>query len=199
MFISKAKDISKRKVKRRNKLVEENYDLVHYWGCQYYNRSNCPNMFDRDDLEQEAALAALIAADRWDPKRKKTKNFRSYVYDMANWYWSDRVRMKAHWTTPNDSSLGSVNDILNKRIEHAEPISVRKEHNDLLQKAIWTLTPRQRFVVRYVHGLSGRPVTQQKDLAVMLGVSREAICDNYRNAKKKLAKALEGIKDEVGC
>ena len=59
---------------------------------------------DIDDAMQEAAIAVLHAADRWDPKRKLTKKFKGYVYDMVPWYFSSEIRRSTNWRCAHSSS-----------------------------------------------------------------------------------------------
>jgi hypothetical protein len=59
-----------------------------------------------------------------------------------------------------------------------------------LEKALKTLTPRQRFVIENSWGLDGREVRSFRELAELMGVNVHAIHDQYRYGMKRLAKTL---------
>ena len=152
-------------------------DELQVWLRRYFNRRLPPDVVD--DAVQDALVAVHTKRHTWDPARP----FGPWLAGIARYKWIDRLRnLTAHRTEVLHDGL-SVDD-------HSNGVVSAQVLGSLLA----TLKPAQADAIRLVR-LEGRSI---KDAAALTGQSESLVKVNIHRGLTRLAKTVEGYRDDNG-
>lgn len=89
-----------------------------------------------------------------------------------------------------DGSSLSLMDVLSSHDRGLEQVD-NSDQGHLLFRALQTLEPREREIIRLRYGLTGQPPLTQRETAKRYGISRSYISRIEKKALLKLRRALE--------
>lgn len=89
-----------------------------------------------------------------------------------------------------DGSSLSLMDVLSSHDRGLEQVD-NSDQGQLLFRALQTLEPREREIIRLRYGLTGQPPLTQRETAKQHGISRSYISRIEKKALLKLRRALE--------
>jgi RNA polymerase sigma factor (sigma-70 family) len=187
-----------------NQRIVQNLSLAKKTAYNVFVRTPSYVLFDKEDLEQIAAIG-LIDADRRFNSSKDT-SFSTYAQSKIKWAISDARREEFGRTTsrPGFSSLDEeVFDIGGRSVRKEELVvdedspdqfdSVyRKELRGILSEAINCLTKTEREVITAVYFKGESPA----DVSRRRGVTEAAVSIARKLALGKLKKYIKGMVEQ---
>ncbi len=143
---------------------------------------------DLQDLNQEGALALLRAAQTFD----ETRGIQFSTYGGCTVEWTVRTYLKRQRTLPGlvAGRYPSGEDFFGAVADRAY-VEAGTAVRDQVERLLARLRPRERFVVSRSFGLGGRPALTSRELARILGRSRQRV-------QQILAEALERLRRYTG-
>ena len=153
----------------RDMLIEHNLRLVAHIVKKYYASSS-----DTDDLISIGTIGLIKGVSTFDPNKK-------YAGDVS---------LDEPMEQDGDGSSLSLMDVLSSHDRGLEQVD-NSDQGQLLFRALQTLEPREREIIRLRYGLTGRPPLTQRETAKQYGISRSYISRIEKKALLKLRRALE--------
>jgi RNA polymerase sigma factor (sigma-70 family) len=144
------------------------------------------NRPDGEDLAQEALLQVFIAAT----KQERIEKLENFIWKIAHFTWCNYTRALVRNNACELSE--TLPDNTDFTLEYAENDALTAELSRMRHK-IANLSKTQREAV-ILHYLDGLPV---REVAVRLGISETAAAWHLFDARKKVKKELESMKNET--
>ena len=177
----------------RGKLIEHNLRLVAHIVKKYYASSS-----DTDDLISIGTIGLIKGVSTFDPN--KNVRLATYIsrcieneilmhFRSTKKYAGD-VSLDEPMEQDGDGSSLSLMDVLSSHDRGLEQVD-NSDQGQLLFRALQTLEPREREIIRLRYGLTGQPPLTQRETAKQYGISRSYISRIEKKALLKLRRALE--------
>ena len=177
----------------RDRLIEHNLRLVAHIVKKYYASSS-----DTDDLISIGTIGLIKGVSTFDPN--KNVRLATYIsrcieneilmhFRSTKKYAGD-VSLDEPMEQDGDGSSLSLMDVLSSHDRGLEQVD-NSDQGQLLFRALQTLEPREREIIRLRYGLTGQPPLTQRETAKRYGISRSYISRIEKKALLKLRRALE--------
>lgn len=178
----------------RNTLIEHNMRLVAHMAKKY------SGIYDVDDLISAGSIGLVKAIDSYSPGKGTTlatytaKCIENEILMLlrANKKYKNDVSLSEPIGVDKEGNELNLQDILTDGSEDViSCVEKRLTANELTAYVKEVLTQREYEIICYRYGLDGKPVYTQREVAVILGISRSYIS---RIEKKSIAKLKKNIK-----
>lgn len=177
----------------RDMLIEHNLRLVAHIVKKYYASSS-----DTDDLISIGTIGLIKGVSTFDPN--KNVRLATYIsrcieneilmhFRSTKKYAGD-ISLDEPMEQDGDGSSLSLMDVLSSHDRGLEQVD-NSDQGQLLFRALQTLEPREREIIRLRYGLTGQPPLTQRETAKRYGISRSYISRIEKKALLKLRRALE--------
>lgn len=178
--------------KARATLIERNLRLVAHIVKKY--SGTC----DQDDLLSIGTIGLIKAVDSFNPAsgtRFATYGAKCLQNEVFMYFRSLKktgAEVSINEPIDTDQSGNSLTymDIVSTDDDICEQIDRKIKSAKALRAVGESLTPREREIICYRYGLFDHPVKTQREIAVMLGISRSYVSRIEKLALKKLEKVL---------
>lgn len=171
------------KLVKRQPMTDQQRELVVQWMRLAFRLVNSMNIRkqDREDAAQDALVQMCKASYSFDPSRGK--KFSTYV-GRAVMQGAARGRKRWHRRefTTNEPSI---------EVAVAPPEETSLFSAEQIERAVQSLKPRMRRLLRLRYGLDGETPHSNSQLASLLGLTPAAASARVKYARKMLACALE--------
>ena len=174
-------------------LIEHNLRLVAHIVKKYQ-----ANVEEAEDLLSIGTIGLIKGVSTFDPN--KNVRLATYIsrcieneilmhFRSTKKYAGD-VSLDEPMEQDGDGSSLSLMDVLSSHDRGLEQVD-NSDQGQLLFRALQTLEPREREIIRLRYGLTGQPPLTQRETAKQYGISRSYISRIEKKALLKLRRALE--------
>ena len=179
----------------RNILIERNLRLVAHIMKKYYAQTA-----DQEDLISIGTIGLIKGVTTFSPDkgvRLATYAARCVENEILMYFRSQKktaqdVSLSDYIETGNDGAALSLMDVVSEEEEDLlETISNRQQLQQVRKAVEDCLTDQERQVVMMRYGLSGLKPCRQREVALMLNISRSYVSRIEKRALQKLREALE--------
>ena len=180
----------------RNTLIEHNMRLVAHMAKKY------AGAYETDDLISAGSIGLVKAIDSYSPEKGTTlatytaKCIENEILMLlrANKKYKNDVSLNEPIGIDKEGNELNLSDILTGGEEDVI-LSVEKSVSaqELVKIIRSTLLPREFEIISYRYGLEGKPVYTQREVAVILGISRSYVS---RIEKKSISKLKKYVKEK---
>ena len=182
-------------VDARNVLIERNLRLVAHIMKQYYTLSA-----DQDDLISIGTIGLIKGVTTFNASkgaRLATYAARCIENEILMHFRSQKktagdVSLSEMIETSRDGNALSFMDVLCSDEDLFEDVSTREQCTLVHRLVDECLDPREKRIVCLRYGLDGQAALTQRDVAVLLGISRSYVSRLEKKALQKLEAALTG-------
>ena len=178
----------------RNVLVERNLRLVAHIMKKYYTQTS-----DQEDLISIGTIGLIKGISTFDAS--KGARLATYaarcveneilMYFRAQKKSSQDVSLSDYIETGNDGAALSLMDVVAEEEDLLETVSARERITQVRRAVEDKLDDRERQVIILRYGLGGYPPQRQREVAILLGISRSYISRIEKRALQKLHQALQ--------
>ena len=178
----------------RNVLVERNLRLVAHIMKKYYTQTS-----DQEDLISIGTIGLIKGISTFDVS--KGARLATYaarcveneilMYFRAQKKSSQDVSLSDYIETGNDGAALSLMDVVAEEEDLLETVSARERITQVRRAVEDKLDDRERQVIILRYGLGGYPPQRQREVAILLGISRSYISRIEKRALQKLHQALQ--------
>ena len=184
-------------VDARNVLIERNLRLVAHIMKKYYTLSA-----DQDDLISIGTIGLIKGVTTFNASkgaRLATYAARCIENEILMHFRSQKkmagdVSLSEMIETSRDGNALSFMDVLCSDEDLFEDVSTREQCALVRRLVDECLDPREKRIVCLRYGLDGQSALTQRDVAVLLGISRSYVSRLEKKALQKLEAALTGTK-----
>jgi len=178
----------------RNILIERNLRLVAHIMKKYYAQAA-----DQEDLISIGTIGLIKGVTTFSPDkgvRLATYAARCVENEILMHFRAQKktaqdVSLSDYIETGNDGAALSLMDVVGEEEDLLEVISNRQQLQQVRLAVEDCLTDQERQVVMMRYGLSGLKPCRQREVALMLNISRSYVSRIEKRALQKLRKALE--------
>lgn len=178
----------------RNILIERNLRLVAHIMKKYYAQAA-----DQEDLISIGTIGLIKGVTTFSPDkgvRLATYAARCVENEILMHFRAQKktaqdVSLSDYIETGNDGAALSLMDVVGEEEDLLEVISNRQQLQQVRRAVEECLTDQERQVVMMRFGLSGLKPCRQREVALMLNISRSYVSRIEKRALEKLRKALE--------
>ena len=178
----------------RNILIERNLRLVAHIMKKYYAQTA-----DQEDLISIGTIGLIKGVTTFSPDkgvRLATYAARCVENEILMYFRSQKktaqdVSLSDYIETGNDGAALSLMDVVGEEEDLLETISNRQQLQQVRKAVEDCLTDQERQVVMMRYGLSGLKPCRQREVALMLNISRSYVSRIEKRALQKLREALE--------
>ena len=182
-------------VDARNVLIERNLRLVAHIMKKYYTLSA-----DQDDLISIGTIGLIKGVTTFNASkgtRLATYAARCIENEILMHFRSQKktagdVSLSEMIETSRDGNALSFMDVLCSDEDLFEDVSTREQCTLVHRLVDECLDPREKRIVCLRYGLDGQAALTQRDVAVLLGISRSYVSRLEKKALQKLEAALTG-------
>ena len=182
-------------VDARNVLIERNLRLVAHIMKKYYTLSA-----DQDDLISIGTIGLIKGVTTFNASkgaRLATYAARCIENEILMYFRSQKkmagdVSLSEMIETSRDGNALSFMDVLCSDEDLFEDVSTREQCTLVHRLVDECLDPREKRIVCLRYGLDGQAALTQRDVAVLLGISRSYVSRLEKKALQKLEAALTG-------
>ena len=178
----------------RNELIEHNLRLVAHIVKKYYSSGK-----NQDDLISIGTIGLIKAVDSFDPALGS--RFATYagkcLQNEILMYFRSQKRLAAEVSlsetidVDKDGNPLTWGDIIAVDDTIADDLDVKLRSARAIQIINNELTPRERQIISLRYGLGERPAITQREVAVMMGISRSYVSRLEGSALKKIGDSLK--------
>ena len=184
-------------VDARNVLIERNLRLVAHIMKKYYTLSA-----DQDDLISIGTIGLIKGVTTFNASkgaRLATYAARCIENEILMHFRSQKktagdVSLSEMIETSRDGNALSFMDVLCLDEDLFEDVSTREQCTLVHRLVDECLDPREKRIICLRYGLDGQAALTQRDVAVLLGISRSYVSRLEKKALQKLEAALTGTK-----
>lgn len=182
-------------VDARNVLIERNLRLVAHIMKKYYTLSA-----DQDDLISIGTIGLIKGVTTFNASkgaRLATYAARCIENEILMHFRSQKktagdVSLSEMIETSRDGNALSFMDVLCSDEDLFEDVSTREQCTLVHRLVDECLDPREKRIICLRYGLDGQAALTQRDVAVLLGISRSYVSRLEKKALQKLEAALTG-------
>ena len=182
-------------VDARNVLIERNLRLVAHIMKKYYTLSA-----DQDDLISIGTIGLIKGVTTFNASkgaRLATYAARCIENEVLMHFRSQKktagdVSLSEMIETSRDGNALSFMDVLCSDEDLFEDVSTREQCTLVHRLVDECLDPREKRIICLRYGLDGQAALTQRDVAVLLGISRSYVSRLEKKALQKLEAALTG-------
>ncbi len=178
-------------VNARNKLIEHNLRLVAHIVKRYESKNMCT-----DDLISIGTIGLIKGIDSYDFSKNirittyiaKCAENEILMYFRANKKYSNNVSLNDTIGIDKDGNEISLIDVVPSNDEDLSDIILNNINIELLRQYLDVLNNREREIIKLRYGLDNSIQYTQKDIALMLNISRSYVSRLEKKALVKLYK-----------
>ncbi len=187
---------SKGDMEARNILIERNLRLVAHIMKKYYAQSS-----DQEDLISIGTIGLIKGITTFDTSkgaRLATYAARCVENEILMYFRSQKksaqdVSLSDYIETGTDGAALSLMDVVSEETDLLETVSAKERLVQVRKAVNDCLTDQERQVILLRYGLGGLKPSRQREVALMLGISRSYVSRIEKRALGKLRKALEDV------
>jgi RNA polymerase sigma factor (sigma-70 family) len=167
-------------IQARNKLVLANERLAAHCAKRYRSTT-----IGKDDLEQQAMLALIEAAGRFDPEGHPGIRFSTYAHRCIKGQLQTMLEKWLRIPTQSDVDFDWIPD------RHST------DHSDVDAEKVWNalkaVRPKDRSIVIGHEGLDGEGSLTFREMAAQLGCSKQRVQQRHKKAMAEFEAELRKI------
>ncbi|MBQ8358381.1 MAG: RNA polymerase sporulation sigma factor SigK [Oscillospiraceae bacterium] len=187
---------SKGDMEARNILIERNLRLVAHIMKKYYAQTS-----DQEDLISIGTIGLIKGITTFDTSkgaRLATYAARCVENEILMYFRSQKksaqdVSLSDYIETGTDGAALSLMDVVSEETDLLETVSAKERLVQVRKAVNDCLTDQERQVILLRYGLGGLKPSRQREVALMLGISRSYVSRIEKRALGKLRKALEDV------
>lgn len=180
----------------RNILIERNLRLVAHIMKKYYAQTS-----DQEDLISIGTIGLIKGITTFDTSkgaRLATYAARCVENEILMYFRSQKksaqdVSLSDYIETGTDGAALSLMDVVSEETDLLETVSAKERLVQVRKAVNDCLTDQERQVILLRYGLGGLKPSRQREVALMLGISRSYVSRIEKRALGKLRKALEDV------
>ena len=158
-------------------IIKENLHVVETLAYQYVRK--CPEM-TADDFIGEGNMALVMAARKWNPEKEPV--FAHYaIYHIRK--AMERIMPHGEIKKNLSDKLAAGRPFTHEAVEQAEL-------SDDMHRRLMQLNQRERDVICHYYGVEGKTKLNMREIAELMGYTRERIRQIRKKAERKMRKTI---------
>ena len=158
-------------------IIKENLHVVETLAYQYVRK--CPEM-TADDFIGEGNMALVVAARKWNPEKEPV--FAHYaIY---------HIRKAMERIMPHGEIKKNLSDKLTAGRPFTHEAAEQAELSDDMHRRLMLLNQRERDVICHYYGLEDKTKLNMREIAELMGYTRERIRQIRKTAERKMRKTI---------